>query len=399
MAHQESFDPKPFAPIEYRGEMGVVQTKIEGVFFNECLTQTAQIADKITVCRSMTHGEAAHERGTHNMFTGYRPSPALVYPSMGSVVSHEFGVRNNLPPYVCIPSQPTNYAGTGYLPARLRPVQPRAATRPTAASACRTWTCPAASTTERFAHPPDDARRRQRALRRQGEVRRRRRRWTPSTSGPTACYQLAEGPRGVQHQRRAGQAPRRVRPQRRRPADAAWPAGWSRPACGSSPLTYGGWDMHGGIAGGMPAQLPQFDQAFAALIRDLDRAACSNRRWSWSRASSAGRRRSTARRPRPLAEGLQRRPGRRRHQEGLRLRLVGRDGARAGGRPAHGRRPGEHGLPPARHRRGQEADGPGQPADDHRRRRQGAQGTDRIKPIHHGGTENTEKTQRRRTQP
>jgi hypothetical protein len=63
----------------------------------------------------MTHGEAAHERGTHNMFTGYRPSPAIVFPSMGSIVSHELGVRNNLPPYVCIPSQPTTYAGSGYL--------------------------------------------------------------------------------------------------------------------------------------------------------------------------------------------------------------------------------------------------------------------------------------------
>ncbi|MEI9898373.1 MAG: DUF1501 domain-containing protein [Chthoniobacter sp.] len=42
----------------------------------------------------MTHGEAAHERGTHNMFTGYRPSPAIQFPSMGSVVSHELGSRN-----------------------------------------------------------------------------------------------------------------------------------------------------------------------------------------------------------------------------------------------------------------------------------------------------------------
>ena len=63
----------------------------------------------------MTHGEAAHERGTHNMFTGYRPSPALVFPSFGSVVSHEFGPRADLPPYVCIPSMPNIYAGTGYL--------------------------------------------------------------------------------------------------------------------------------------------------------------------------------------------------------------------------------------------------------------------------------------------
>ncbi len=78
IAHQETFDPKPFAPIEYRGEMGSIPTKIHGEAFSETLPQTAQIADKLTVIRSMSHGEAAHERGTHNMFTGYRPSPALV---------------------------------------------------------------------------------------------------------------------------------------------------------------------------------------------------------------------------------------------------------------------------------------------------------------------------------
>src|SRR5204862_4115491 len=115
MAHQESFDPKPFAPVEYRGEMGTVPTRLDGVVFNECLKQTAAIADKITVCRGMTHGEAAHVRGTHNMFTGYRPSPAITFPSMGCVVSHELGSRNNLPPYVCIPSVPNEFAGTGYL--------------------------------------------------------------------------------------------------------------------------------------------------------------------------------------------------------------------------------------------------------------------------------------------
>lgn len=115
MAHQESFDPKPYAPLEYRGPMGSIETSLPGVRFNEMMQHTAKIANKMVICRSMTHGEAAHERGTHNMFTGYRPSPALQYPSMGSVVSHEFGPRNNLPPYVLIPSLPTPYAGTGYL--------------------------------------------------------------------------------------------------------------------------------------------------------------------------------------------------------------------------------------------------------------------------------------------
>src|SRR6185369_16641284 len=102
------------APIEYRGELGTVKTNT-GEVFCQTLPKLATVADKIAVIRSMTHGEAAHERGTHNMFTGYRPSPALQYPSMGSVVSHEYGPRNNLPPYVCIPNQPNEFAGSGYL--------------------------------------------------------------------------------------------------------------------------------------------------------------------------------------------------------------------------------------------------------------------------------------------
>jgi len=115
MAAQESFDPKLLAPIEYRGPLGTVKTKLPGVYFSEVLTQTAGVADKLCVVRSMTHGEADHDRGTHNMFTGWRPSPAVQYPSLGSIVSHELGPRNNLPPYVCIPSQPNNFAGTGFL--------------------------------------------------------------------------------------------------------------------------------------------------------------------------------------------------------------------------------------------------------------------------------------------
>src|SRR5678816_560674 len=100
MAHQESFDPKPLAPPEYRGPLGAINSNVDGIQFGELWKNTAQVADKLVVCRSMTHGEAAHERGTHNMFTGYRPSPALQYPCMGSVVSHEYGPRHDLPPYV-----------------------------------------------------------------------------------------------------------------------------------------------------------------------------------------------------------------------------------------------------------------------------------------------------------
>ena len=87
--HQETFDPKPYAPVEYRGPMASIATNVDGIMLNEHLANTAKMCDKIAFCRSMTHGEAAHERGTHNMFTGYKPSP-LAFPSMGSVVTHEF---------------------------------------------------------------------------------------------------------------------------------------------------------------------------------------------------------------------------------------------------------------------------------------------------------------------
>ncbi len=121
IAHQESFDPKPFAPAEYRGPFGAIDTKIPGVQFGELMKETAKIADKVTIIRSMSHGEAAHERGTHNMFTGYRPSPALQYPSIGSVISHELGPRNDLPPYVCVPAVPNEFANSGYLSSAFGP--------------------------------------------------------------------------------------------------------------------------------------------------------------------------------------------------------------------------------------------------------------------------------------
>ncbi|MCA9439723.1 MAG: DUF1501 domain-containing protein, partial [Candidatus Omnitrophica bacterium] len=114
MSHVDTFDPKPYSPIEYRGDLGTVKTNTGDVFGSQ-LPKLAGIADKISVIRSMSHGEAAHERGRHNMLTGYRPSPAIIYPSVGSVVAHELGTRNDIPPYVSIPSSGDEYMGTGYL--------------------------------------------------------------------------------------------------------------------------------------------------------------------------------------------------------------------------------------------------------------------------------------------
>jgi hypothetical protein len=114
-AHMDSFDPKPDAPIEYRGILSPIATNVPGVQFSEHMQATAQVADKLTVVRSMTHTEVDHSRGEHSMFTGYRPSPALVYPSAGSVVAHELGPRGATPPYVVVPTAGSQFLGSGYL--------------------------------------------------------------------------------------------------------------------------------------------------------------------------------------------------------------------------------------------------------------------------------------------
>jgi hypothetical protein len=117
LAHQESWDPKPDAPLEYRGPLGVTKTKLPGIVFSENLSRTAQIADKITVVRSITGRIPDHAQATYQMFTGYIPTPAILHPSIGAVVSHEFGAKNNLPAYVGVPSVPSS-AGAGYLSSR-----------------------------------------------------------------------------------------------------------------------------------------------------------------------------------------------------------------------------------------------------------------------------------------
>ena len=268
MAHQESFDPKPLAPIEYRGELKPIPTKIDGEPFCETLPNIAQIADKITVIRSMTHGEAAHERGTHNMFTGYRPSPALKYPSMGSVVSHEYGPRNNLPPYVCIPSQPNEYAGTGYLSSSFSPFS-LGADPATQGFRVQDLNLPNGIDDSRFAT--------RKSILESVNDHFARKEKGDGLAAMDTFYDRAYSLISSQKAREAFNIDAEPGPLRdeygrnsagqrmlmaRRLVDAG---------VRFVSLTYGGWDMHAGIVKAMQTQMPAFDQAFAALIRDLDR--------------------------------------------------------------------------------------------------------------------------------
>ena len=327
IAHQETFDPKPFAPIEYRGDMGSIPTKIEGERFSQTLPQTAQIADKLTVIRSMTHGEAAHERGTHNMFTGYRPSPALQYPSMGSVVSHEFGPKNNLPPYVCIPNQPNTYAGTGYLSSSFSPFSlGRDPADP--GFQVQDLNLPGGINESRFTT--------RRSVLDAINAHFAEREKSDNIAAMDTFYQRAYSLISSQKAREAfniAAEPAKIRDEYgRNAAGQRMLLARRLVAAGVRFVTvdYGGWDMHTQIVAGMNGQMPPFDQAFAALIRDLDRTGLleSHGRHGLERIRPDAQDQQGCR-PRPLAQGFQRRPGRRRHQARVDLRPVERDRQRA----------------------------------------------------------------------
>jgi hypothetical protein len=112
--HQDTFDMKPDAPREYRGEFNPIPTNVPGIQICEHLPFTAKQADKYTILRSMRSKENNHERAINYLLTGYLPLPTIEFPSMGSVVSKELGARNGLPPYVAVPNTFPSY-GAGFL--------------------------------------------------------------------------------------------------------------------------------------------------------------------------------------------------------------------------------------------------------------------------------------------
>lgn len=103
-SHLDSFDPKPDAPSEYRGEFSAIPTNVDGIQLSEHLPNTAKVMDKVALVRSLTSTIQAHEQASQYLMTGYRPLPTLEYPSYGSVVAKELGARNSIPPYCAIPN-------------------------------------------------------------------------------------------------------------------------------------------------------------------------------------------------------------------------------------------------------------------------------------------------------
>lgn len=115
-SHLDSLDMKPDAPVEEQGEFKRIQTVVPGYEICEHLPRLAKLLDRFTLIRGISHTAGAHPQANEYLYTGNRVSPAVVYPSMGSVSSKELKSPDAIPPFVAVPNSDMSagFLGVGY---------------------------------------------------------------------------------------------------------------------------------------------------------------------------------------------------------------------------------------------------------------------------------------------
>lgn len=115
----DMWDLKADAPEEIRGEFRPVGSSVAGINVCEHLPQVAKVIDKCALVRSLHHSIPAHGPGSQYMLTGNLPSPALEYPSLGSLVANLLPSSSGMPAYFAF--NRNRYNGAGYLGASHNP--------------------------------------------------------------------------------------------------------------------------------------------------------------------------------------------------------------------------------------------------------------------------------------
>jgi hypothetical protein len=125
-SHTDTFDMKPHAPVEFRGEFKPAQTKVPGIEFCELMPRLATISDKLAILRGV---RTVGNHTGNEFFSGFAyeegKPPAVTNqrrPAVGSVASRLWGSRNGMPAYVSLHDNPswehTYYLGGGHQPFR-----------------------------------------------------------------------------------------------------------------------------------------------------------------------------------------------------------------------------------------------------------------------------------------
>jgi len=126
-SHYETFDPKPDAPAEIRGEFSTIATQTPGIHFSQLMTKLAAMTDDLAIVRSIRHDQGNHGAGNHYMMTGAPPRIPVgcgafvsFHPSLGSVVAKEVGAPEGIPAYFSMPNM-SRSGGPHFLGARYAP--------------------------------------------------------------------------------------------------------------------------------------------------------------------------------------------------------------------------------------------------------------------------------------
>ena len=117
-----TWDPKPDAPAEVRGDFGAIATTVPGLSIGELLPRTALAADKLCVLRAMSTGDYAHSSSGYYMLTGRPHQPLNVenanpgspndFPSTVALLGRAGPARSGLPPVITLPERIHNADGS-----------------------------------------------------------------------------------------------------------------------------------------------------------------------------------------------------------------------------------------------------------------------------------------------
>ncbi len=273
--HFETFDPKPDAPSEIRGEFQPIATNVPGMQICEHLPKLAAIADKYSIIRSVCHNQGNHGAGNHYMMTGAPPRIPVgcgafvsFHPSLGSVAAYEREAPHGLPGYFTMPSM-SRSGGPNFLGAKFAPFiinnDPNNKN-----FRVRDVELPVGLDKERFASRRD--------LRK--TVDRMSRFEFPESADPVAAYDdnyvqgydLVQTP-DAQRAFDIGSEPETMREAYGRNAFGQRALLARRLVEAGVPFVTiydGGWDHHSDLFGALQKRLPTWDQTVATLINDLD---------------------------------------------------------------------------------------------------------------------------------
>lgn len=119
---QSTWDPKPLAPDQVRGEFAPTRTRVPGIQICELLPQIAQRMDRLTLLRAVVTGDNAHSSSGYYMLTGVphvpknrenaNPGFPNNFPNLGAIVQHLSGNQGTLPSAVRLPSHIFNTDGS-----------------------------------------------------------------------------------------------------------------------------------------------------------------------------------------------------------------------------------------------------------------------------------------------